>query len=353
MSNLKKVIFLLLVLFLSCFNGAQAAQKISVYCRKAVKKNFPTELNYMGTLDPIQTVHVTPEITARIDKVHFKEGAYVKAGSVLFSLESAQYQATVSLRKAELSKNNSNLDRAQKYLKRLQTADKRSIPAADIDAADCDVKQAQASIAESKANLQLAQIDVNRTKITAPITGRIGKAQQTKGNSVIAGTFLAAIMQIKPIRVKLQISDKDFFKFDIKNFKAKIKLPDGKFYDEEGEFDFSNNTFDPTTGTMTAWWRLKNDDDKLIPGVTVNVTLTLHDNQDRVFIPQSAKLTDSQGNYVYVIKDDKAFLRRVTTGIEAGQEIQVTGIEEGEFVVTEGTLYLFDGAEVNAKVQGL
>jgi Membrane-fusion protein len=207
---------------------------------------------YLGRVESIQTVLLKPQVPAEIAQVHFKEGSIVKAGQLLFSLDNKQYAATVALRRAELDKATANYERASKYYARLKAADAGSVSAADIDLAQSDVLQGKALVEQAKASLQMAQIDLGYTKITAPITGQIGQAFFTKGNYVTpAGGPLAKIVQIDPIRVGFALPDKDYLQ-QMKLFRASsnavynatIRLANGELYPFKGQRDFEDNTID-------------------------------------------------------------------------------------------------------------
>ena len=228
---MKKLCIIPIVLAVCFFvYPSEAAQVVNIKVQKAQEGTVDSTKEYIGTVEPIQRVAVKPELSARISRVHFAEGSFVKAGAALFTLDNAQYKANVALRKAQLARAEAALDRAQKYIKRLKASDKRSVSAADLDTADNDIKQAQASIAEAKANLQLAQIELNRTRITAPISGTIGRAAYTKGNYVNTDSELAAIIQMNPIRVAFSISEADYASWRNNSYSAELKLSDGSVY---------------------------------------------------------------------------------------------------------------------------
>ena len=167
---------------------------------KADSSSQPSE--YVGRVEAIQSVQVKPQISGEIAKVCFKEGSIVKAGQLLFQIDPAQYQATVALRKAELEQANANLDAAEKYYARVQAAETRAVSAAERDTAESNVLQGRAAVSQAKANLRLAEINLGYTRITSPITGKIGIANLTKGNYVTpASGALATIVQMNPVRV--------------------------------------------------------------------------------------------------------------------------------------------------------
>ncbi|MBR0149942.1 MAG: efflux RND transporter periplasmic adaptor subunit [Synergistaceae bacterium] len=340
--------FVILIFLLACFlaQSSEAAQLVKV--QKAQEGAIDNTKEYIGTVEAVQRVTVKPELSAKISRVYFNEGSYVRAGSTLFTLDNSQYKATVDLRKAQLARTQSTLEQAQKYMRRLKAADKRSVPASDMDKADNDIKQGQASVSEAKANLELAQIELNRTKITSPISGVIGRAGFTKGNYVSPSSELATIIQMNPIRVAFSISEADYTSWQKNSYSAVLKLSDGTTYDESssGKMDFIDNVINASTGTITIRWSFSNDSNILIPGAMVRIALTPLNEQRGIMIPQASLMSDINGNYVYVIEGDTAKVRRVTTLGTSGDNVAVSGVKSGELVASSGTQALRDGAKV-------
>ena len=346
-----KKFFIVPVLLLSFFTAysSEAAQAVTVKARKVQEGTADTAKEYIGTVEAIQSVTVKPELSAKISRVYFTEGSFVKSGATLFTLDSTQFNANVALRKAQLARSEAALDRAQKYMKRLRAADKKSVPASDIDNADNDIKQAHASIAEAKANLQLAQIDLGRTRITAPISGVTGRAAFTKGNYITPSSELTTIIQMNPIRVAFSISEADYASWRSNSFTASLKLSDGSVYAESdsGKMDFADNTVNTSTGTITIRWRFDNDNNLLIPGAMVRITLKPVNETRGALIPQASVLSDTDGNYVYVIEGDTAKIKRVKTLGTSGSNMVVSGVNSGDIVAEYGIQSLSDGAKVN------
>lgn len=342
-------IFLLLLFFAQQSHAAQYQVAQNVKVHKAQEGAIDTTKEYIGTVQAIQRVVVRPELSAKIARVYFNEGSYVKAGSTLFTLDATQYKAVVDLRKAQLERSESTLDRAQKYMKRLKAADQRSVPAHDVDNANNDIQQGRASVAEAKANLNLAQIDLNRTRITAPISGVTGRAAYTKGNYITPSSELTTIIQMNPIRVAFSVSESDFASLQNDSYSAELKLSDSSTYEESssGKMDFSDNTINSATGTITMYWSFSNDRNILIPGAMVRIALKPLTPQKGVMLPKSALMSDINGSYVYVVEGDTAKIRRVKTIASSGDNVAVSGVKSGELVVEAGTQSLRDGTKVN------
>ena len=312
---------------------------------------IPTE--YVGRVEAIQSVSVKPQISGNISKVYFKEGSIVKEGDLLYQIEPQQYQATVQLRKAELEQAKANLITAERYYKRIKSTDKKAISATDRDAAEGDYLKAKAAVAQAKANLRLAQIDLGYCKITAPITGKIGKSLYTKGNYVTPSTTeLANIVQMDPIRVTYHMPDRDYldqfklFKTENDVYSTKLVLSNGSAYDFTGERDFEDNSIDVSTGTITMNLKFSNADGFLIPGEMVRVFTSPAEKSIVTVIPLSAVMADSRGDYVYVVSNNIVQKTYVTLGREFGQNREVTGIREGTQVAVAGVHNLRDGMSV-------
>jgi len=339
-------------------SGAPQQQAPSVVFQVVEKADLALEREYIGRVEPIQTVSIRPQVAGEIAKVHFTEGSIVKAGDVLFTLDNKQYQATVDLRKADLAKAEANYKWATQYYNRLKASDTRSVSASDIEAAENQVNQSRAEIAQAKASLQLAQIDLGYTKITAPISGQIGRAEFTKGNYVTpSGGALASIVQIDPIRVSFSMPDRDYLErieaFKGSNadvFETSITLADGTKYAPKGGRDFEDNAMDSRTGTITLRARFKNEGGVLVPGAMVRVTTKPVKAHVAVVLPMEAVMADSQGDFVYVVgADDVVEQRRVQLGAEVGYMREVLqGLEQGERIVVRGLQQAIPGAKVSA-----
>ncbi|HQA55403.1 MAG TPA: efflux RND transporter periplasmic adaptor subunit, partial [Synergistaceae bacterium] len=219
------------------------------------EKTLSSSRSFIGRVEAIQSVSLRPQVSGEIMKVNFKEGSFVKAGQILFTIDSSNYQATVDLRRAELEQAQASLTKSEKYLARVKSADKRSISASDIDAAESAFLQAKAGVSQAKAALKLAEIDLAHTRILSPITGRTGAAAYTKGNYVTpASGALATIIQTDPVRVSFALPDKDYldqlelFRKNGPVYRTTLVLSNGRELDIQGERDFESNKVDDRTG---------------------------------------------------------------------------------------------------------
>lgn len=334
---------------------AQAAEPLVIVkpVEKADSSSQPSE--YVGRVEAIQTVQVKPQISGEIAKVSFKEGSIVKAGQLLFQIDPAQYQATVALRRAELEKAEATLAEAEKYHKRMMAANDQAVSAADRDTAESSVLQGKAAVSQAKANLRLAEINLGYCRITAPITGKIGIANLTKGNYVTPSSgALATIVQMDPVRVSYTLPDRDYldqlelFKKEGSVYKTKLILSNGSELDVPGQRDFEDNTVDQMTGTVMMRLRYTNDSGMLIPGEMVRVFTQPVKSRIVNVIPQTAVMADAEGDYVYVVEADNSVRDvRVKLGREMGTLRKVvSGLKDGQNVVVAGLQNLRPGTKV-------
>ncbi|MDR1885750.1 MAG: efflux RND transporter periplasmic adaptor subunit [Synergistaceae bacterium] len=331
------------------------APSVAVYVLE--RADLAVKREYIGLVEPMQTVAIKPQVAGEIAEVHFKEGSLVKEGDLLFTLDARQYQANVALRKADLAKAQANHARAAKYHERLKAADQRSISASDLDMAQNDVLQGKAAIEQARAALRLAEIDLGYTKIKAPISGRIGRAEFTKGNYVTpASDQLANIVQVDPIRVAFALPDRDYleqmeaFSSSGKSvYDTTIILANGREHPSGGERDFEDNAMDSRTGSIMTRLRFKNESGALVPGAMVRVRTKPARGHVAVVLPQEAVMANSSGDYVYVVDGaNTAQIRPVTLGAEVGAMREVvSGLEAGETVIVRGLQSVRPGAAVN------
>lgn len=334
---------------------AQAAEQL-VSVKPVVRTDASQKASeYVGRVEAIQSVLVTPQISGEVARVCFKEGSMVKAGQLLFQIDPLSFQAAVEQRRAELEHAKATLDAAEKYFARVQNAEERAVSAAERDNAESAALAGRAAVAQAKAALRLAEINLGYTRVTAPITGKIGAANFTKGNYVTpASGPLATIVQMDPIRVSYTMPDKDYldqlasFKKNGTVYNTKLILSNGAEFNAQGERDFEGNEVDTSTGTITMNLRYANGEGTLIPGSMVRVRTKPLKSDVVTAIPQTAVMADQQGDYVYVIgSDDTASAVRVTLGRDLGELREVTqGLAEGQKVATAGLQNLRDGMKV-------
>lgn len=335
---------------------AQSAPMVTFW--KVARADLAIPREYLGRIESIQTVDIRPQITGEITSVAFTEGSFVKTGDTLFTIDDSQYRATVSLRRAEVAIATANHDHAVRYLQRLNASDRRSVSANDLDSANSSVAQTKALLDQANAALRLAEIDLGRCVVKAPIDGRIGRAEFTKGNIVSPSSSpLASIVQTTPIRVAYSVPDRDYLANidaftgsgeDV--FKTNIVLPGEQSYPLDGKRDFEDNTMDASTGTIIVRERFENIGGKLVPGTMVRVEARPAKPHVAIIVPQQSIISTIDTDMVYVIdSNEKIEARPVKVGSEVGTVAEITeGLKEGERVVYRGIQNVRPGVVVSA-----
>jgi len=313
---------------------------------------------YIAHVEPIQQVDLVPRIEGYISKVLFEEGSTVKKGQLLFTIDPREYKATVDLRVAELAQAEARQVRAEKYLKRLEAAETRSISQADIDTAVSDSQTAKAAVEMGRASLKLAKIDLGYTKIIAPISGQIGPAEIKAGNYVDSKTQrLARIVQVNPVRVMFSPADRVYLEQletletgKISKISSRVILANNRAFKTKGQLDFVDNEMDVETGTITVWLKFENPDGLLIPGSYVKLLLGDKERPKALMIPQSAIVSDVEGHSVFAVdKESKVQKVLVTLGPALEQRVVITsGLTKGETIITQGIQKVMPGIKVQA-----
>lgn len=329
----------------------------AVNVEPAKKDYLEKEKEYIAHVEPIREVDLVPQVEGYIADVLFEEGGLVKKGQLLFTIDSREYRATVDLRTAELAQAEARQIRAEKYLKRLEAAEPRSISQADMDTAISDVQSTKAAVAMARAALELAKIDLGYTRITAPISGRIGPAEVKEGNYVSSATQrLARIVQVDPVRVMFAPADRFYLQQlnrinsgTTPNISARVILSDGMELQAAGQKDFVDNEMDLETGTITVWLRFANPEGLLIPGSYVKLLLGNPDRPQAIMVPHSAVVSDTHGHYIFTVDNEsKVQQKQVVLGPALDERVVITsGLAAGESVIVEGVQKVQPGIAVH------
>lgn len=334
--------------------GAMPPMVVGTSTAKTVESN-PVR-RYSGRVLAMETVAIVPQVTGEIKSVHFKEGATVKEGDPLYTIDKVKYEAAAASARASVAQAKANADYAGKTYGRAKALfDKKVASDDDLDAATSAKAVADAALAAAEAALVSAEDNLAHCSITAPISGRIGMNKATAGNYVTtASGALATIVRTDPARLVFSMSARDFAaiyggeKGLRGNFGVKIALADGTEYPAEPVFDFIDNTANASTDTITIYFTVPNPDGALFAGMSVKVAVSAKTAQKVVAVPATAVIHDKSGSFVYVIGEGGIPQRRavVTGGTTASYEIVESGLAVGETVVSTGTHKVFPGAPV-------
>jgi membrane fusion protein, multidrug efflux system len=316
-----------------------------------------------GRLEAIRVAQVRARVPGIILKREFKEGSIVKAGQLLFRIDPATYQAALNSARASLAKAEANLTQATLKLDRYAPLVKiNAISKQEYDDANALKLQAAADVASARAAVTTASLNLGYANVTAPISGRIGRAMVTEGALVGQGeaTQLALIQQLDTLYVNLTQSSAEAMQLRqaLKNgelktvaddeAKVSLILEDGSIYPHEGKLLFSDITVDESTGSITVRAIFPNFDGVLMPGTFVRARLEQAVNEEALAVPQQAVQRTADGASVMVVgAEDKVEVRPVKTTASQGDNwIIGEGIKAGDRVIVEGLQKVRPGAVV-------
>ena len=361
----KTALLITSVAFLPVFTGCSRTKAaaspgipvVPVLAATVEQKDMPVELQAIGSVEAYSSVTVKTQITGELTGVYFKEGQDVKKGDLLFTLDKRPFEADLKRQEANLEH-----DIAQAKLSHLD-ADRYAglykegvVSKQQYDQAEANAEALDAAVLADKAAVENAKVQLIYCSIYSPIDGRTGTLMIHQGNMIKANDtpFLININQVQPIYVTFTVPEQ--YLADIKRFAAAGKLPvqasiQGDSPPIIGRLSFIDNTVDPATGTIKLKGEFVNADRRLWPGQFVNATLVLHTQPNAIVVPSQAVQNGQQGQFVFVIKDDKTVeMRPVTVNrSSSGQSIIDVGLKAGERVVTDGQLRLVPGSRVEIK----
>jgi membrane fusion protein (multidrug efflux system) len=351
---------------------AQAAAPLpSVVVSPVVQSDVSTSLGYIGHVIAIQSVKLVPRVTAFIDQVAVKQGSNVKAGEVLFKLQTPQYQAALETAEANLASAQAALANATvTYERDLHLNNNGFLATSTLDADLATRQEDQANILSATAAIAIAQLNLGYCTITAPIDGRIGNIALTKGNLVTPSTAaLATINQLDPIRVVFAVSTDSPLLYATHytagqqqagqkgqggdpDFKVNLDLPNGKAYPQTGTIAFFDNQVDTGTGTVNVYADFPNPRGLLLPGAYVSVLAAPAQPKQALLLPVAAVQTDQTSSFVLVVRPDHTVAQQtVTLGDQIGQNYIVkSGLTAGQEVIVGGIQKVKVGAMVSVTV---
>ena len=336
----------------------QMPQMVATVAVKEVEErpyNLPEK--FVAHAEPVQEVDLLPQVDGYIKEIRFKEGDIVKEGTVLYVLDDERYHAVVNQRKADLEAAEAEARRAARYWERMQNADARGITQLERDNAEAGAEKAKAAVFQAKANLVVAEYDLKKAKVVAPISGQIGKTSAHVGDYVAPSKgALARIVQVDPIRVTFPLTDRAYigWRTALKKGKAldhrmRLVLPDGSEYDREGKWDFDDNEMSKDTATIIMRLSFPNPDRLLVPNSYVTLLTDYKTPPKMPCIPQQAVVDLVGGNQgVWVLKEDMTVEQRAVEVREMSEGWcpVVKGLDLGEKVVISGLGKLGPGMKV-------
>jgi len=365
------MIFMVLssLFFLAACNRGQdqqaskaAVPEVAVVTIEARQVELTTELP--GRTSAYLVSEIRPQVNGIIQKRNFREGSDVQAGELLYQIDPAPFQVALDSAKASLGKAQANLpaivSRAERYTWLL---DQKAVSRQDYDDATAAVGQAKAEIEYWKAAVEAARINLGYTRVTAPISGRVGKSNVTDGALVTAyqPLALATVQQLDPIYVDVTQSTVELLRLrrnleagrltsDGKNGKkVKILLEDGTPYPEEGNLQFRDVTVDPATGSFTLRIVVPNPNDLLLPGMFVRAVIQEGIAEQAILVPQQGVSRNPKGGAFVLVVGDTGTVQQRDLSLNRAigdQWLVSSGLSAGERVIVEGMLKARPGASV-------
>lgn len=329
------------------------------------KADVPRVFEYVGQVSGFRDVEVRARVGGIVMKRLYEEGRHVKQGDPLFLIDQEPMRASFDQAKAALAVEEARLQRARQEFARIRPlVTEKAVSQKDYDDAVASLESAQASAAVARARLREAQINMNYTKVTAPISGMTSKEVVSEGSLVGAGQngLLTIISQVDPVYVNFSMADNDalLMRRMIQNgqlimprgdaLDVELRLADGTFFKNIGRMSFTDNLIDPTTGTLRARAQFDNPDGELLPGQFVRVFMKGAVQKNTLLVPQRAVMSTAQGTMVMTInKQNIVEPRPVKIGQEIGRDFVIEeGLKGGETIIVDGIMKARPGSPVTA-----
>jgi len=354
--------------------ATKSAPPLPVSLAQAVRRDLPVRLEAVGNVQPFHTVSVRPQVDGQLQQVLFSEGQPVHAGDLLAVIDPRLYQASLAQAEARRAQDQAQLETAKRDLDRANSlAAKEFVSAQAVDAAQSKVRQLEAAVKADSASIETAHIQLGYTSIRSPIDGRAGFRQIDPGNIVHGSGFdsgsrsggggssggssdsLVTITQLQPIAVTFTLPQDSLSQIlgspQRRGADVFIYGKDGRQLLEQGSLDSIDNAVDIASGTVKLKARLANKDEQLWPGQYVTVRIEIGQHPQALTLPAAAIVKSAEGELVFAAKPDGTVeARPVTTGLSDGDSVEIlSGVSEGESVVTSGQYRLRSGSRIAAK----
>jgi RND family efflux transporter MFP subunit len=323
---------------------------------KIVPKPLTEWQELSARLEAVENVALSPRVSGYLDAVHFQSGEVVKKDQLLFEIDPLPYAAKKSQAEAGLARAEAAWQTAQSEAARVpELLAARAMTQEQADARLSALAQAEAAHKAAKADLQLAMLDWQRTKVLSPIDGKISRALVTTGNAVNLSTTLTTIVSVDPmhayadldentlLRVQSLLAKKQLKLDDQGRIPVELQLADEQEFPHHGWFESLDNRVQAGTGSIVLRAIIPNPSGRLLPGMFARIRIPLSAEQDTIVIPEMAIKTDQGQKYVYVIDEKScAQYRLVTLGPTRGMDrIIRSGLKEGDTIVVNGLAKIF------------
>ena len=321
---------------------------------RAVARDVPVYIDAVGKTVAREVVSVQPQVSGRVTQIHFTDGANVKIGDLLFTIDPRPYQAQLDQAEANVAQAEAALSLAKVNFARVEkVSDPRAVSRQDFDARKSAVESAEATLKQNRAAVENARLNLEYCTIRSPINGRAGQRAVDVGNVVSANNgSLLVIQRLDPIYADFTVTESELSgvqrNMAKQALKVEVRLPDDGTEPREGNLTFLDNSVQEGSGTVKLRATLNNNDRSLWPGRFVKVRLILQTQRDAVLVPADAPQLSAKGPFVYVVKpDSSAELRPVKVGQRQEDLIVIKdGLKADERVVVSGQLGVTPGGKV-------
>lgn len=317
---------------------------------------------FTGRFEAIESVKVMPRVSGYIEQVAFEQGAEVKQGDLLVRIDPEPFRAAVARGRAELARARALATQADNDARRAETlVAGKAISREEYDARTSGVAQAKAGVAAAEAALRQAELELQWTEVRAPISGRVGMAESTTGNMVMAGnTMLTTLVSLNPIYVSFDGDEQTFLRYQsrvregelpsprLNRAPVRVGLADETGYPHQGELIFIDNQLNPATGAIRARAELDNSERRFTPGLFARVQLVGSGTHKATLIDDKAVGTDQGNKFVLLLKPDNTLeYRAIKLGpLVDGLRVVESGLQAGEVIVVNGLAKVRPGATV-------
>lgn len=337
--------------------AAPAAPVAEVDVAAVLAKPVVDWQSYSGRLEAVDHVEVRPRVSGTIVAVHFRNGALVKQGDPLFTIDPRPFAAEVERAEAQVAAAEARVRYTAADLERARSLVRGdTISRRTLDDRENAAREAAANLKAAQAALEIARIDLGHTRVTAPITGRVSRAERTVGNVVAAGAAaepLTTLVSVSPIYASFDVDEQTYLRHiarvkDTTGVPVRLGLADEEGYSRTGAVEHVDNHMDTVSGTIRVRARFDNPDGTLIPGLYARVRVGGARPYDALLVDERAVGTDQDKKFVYVVgSDDTVRYRPVTLGpMQGGLRVVTAGLDAGDRVVVNGVQHARPGMAV-------
>jgi len=345
--------------------GPQAPPPPQVSVAAVLQKTVKDWDEFTGKLQAVESVEIRPRVSGYIDKVAFTEGSFVRRGTLLFVIDPRPYQAEYDKAAADLKRFKTALELSRILSVRVQRLkESGAVSQEELDERKSTVAQAEANVAGSEAALEAAALNLNFTKVTSPIDGKVSRAEVTRGNLVTGGsnggTLLSSVVSMDPIYIYFDADEQSYLRYSQMahggaqpnsgdaGSPVQVGLANEEGFPHPGKLDFVDNQLNSQTGTIRARAVLQNKDGQFTPGLFARVQLLGGEEHSAILIDDRAVNTDQNQKYVLLlgannqIEYRKVKLGRVIDGLRVVRE----GLKAGDVIVVNGAQRVHPGITV-------